>query len=587
MPRTRRFRSLLLLAALVTFVAPAAAQEPPEPLAPFDAIRWSPEVRVDGRWLALRSINGVPVDEISAFAQLAYGDRWQRRIGEDLVELLAAMGHPVEATVTLTVRDPISGKQWVLEDVPMTAANRSAVRAARLALERGEHRAHAGPIELAEALHAADAAIDERWAYRPFGGADFDAAIAALRGRVQNGIGRETFAVELQRIVALGIDGHAGIVGFDLPAAGFLPLLVEPVDDNRFVAFQRDRTSLVANGLPFLTAIDGLPIEHWCDVALELVPHGSPQYRRHHCLRLLREITYLRQVTGREHAPTVDVELVSADGAARRTFTLPLAPDRPVYGTWPRGGSRMLDDNVGYLRLTAMDAGALREIDEWMPRLRKTAGLIIDVRDNGGGSRDALRLIYSYLVPPGAPPRVVNAAVHRLHPDHAPDHLASRHLFRADSEHWTQRQRAAIAAFAESFQPDPAPPADGYSDWHYMVLDRLPDVEIYHFDRPVMILMNAKCFSATDVFLSALKGLDHVTLLGTASGGGSARAETVPLGATGLEIRLATMISYQADGRLFDGVGVAPDIERWPEPAYFVGGRDTLLMEAVRRVLGR
>ena len=40
------------------------------------------------------------------------------------------------------------------------------------------------------------------------------------------------------------------------------------------------------------------------------------------------------------------------------------------------------------------------------------------------------------------------------------------------------------------------------------------------------------------------------------------------------------------DGKLFDGNGVRPDIMVQPLPEYYIGGRDNVLAEAVKRVQG-
>jgi C-terminal processing protease CtpA/Prc len=94
--------------------------------------------------------------------------------------------------------------------------------------------------------------------------------------------------------------------------------------------------------------------------------------------------------------------------------------------------------------------------------------------------------------------------------------------------------------------------------------------------------MNEKCFSATDVFLAALKGMPNVTLVGTTSGGGSARAETFRLGNLPISVRLGSMVSFMRNGQLFDGRGIEPDAVVHPEPDYFVGKTDSALKEAVK-----
>ena len=94
--------------------------------------------------------------------------------------------------------------------------------------------------------------------------------------------------------------------------------------------------------------------------------------------------------------------------------------------------------------------------------------------------------------------------------------------------------------------------------------------------------MDAGSFSATDVFLSGLKGVPGVVLVGEASSGGSAHAQVVELPMSGLKARFASMASFQASGQLFDGRGVQPDVEVRPEPEFFVtGGRDAVLERAL------
>lgn len=443
------------------------------------------------------------------------------------------------------------------------------------------------PRALKCALDDFKAALDQRWSYRHANDADFDGAIAALRRSIHGALSADQFGVELQKIIALGLDGHAGVSGYTLPPGGHLPFLVESQGE-RFVAFNQERTAFLADGSPFLTQLDGRDIADWCKAAAVLVPKGSPQYGRRHCLARLRDLDLLRGLMALPKRDTVEIALAAADGT-RRTLTLPVAHSSPRQDAWPRSGSRLLDGNVGYLRLPNMDETAsVQEITQWMPRFRETAGLVVDVRDNTGGERDALRLLYSYLADPDDPPRVVNVAAYRLHPAYKKDHLAQHHfMYRADAEVWTAEERRAIAALAKTFRPEWPPPKGQFSDWHYMVLRRFEDPPIYHYDRAVIVLMNARCFSATDVFLAGLKGMRNVTLLGTPSAGGSAFGQEVSLGATPLRVRIGSMASFQTDGSLFDGHGVRPDVVAEPMPEYQIGGPDTVLAAAVTRLTGK
>ncbi|MGQ0635476.1 MAG: hypothetical protein ACT4QC_12750 [Planctomycetaceae bacterium] len=103
--------------------------------APFSGIRWErsdPVVKVGEEWVTLVSVDGVATGDIVAFSQRRYLLRWKKRFAEDLVEVLARMGHEPGATVRLVVRPLGSPDPQTLEDVPMTEGNRRDIyRAAR------------------------------------------------------------------------------------------------------------------------------------------------------------------------------------------------------------------------------------------------------------------------------------------------------------------------------------------------------------------------------------------------------------------------------------------------------------------------
>jgi hypothetical protein len=443
-------------------------------------------------------------------------------------------------------------------------------------------------IVAANALDVFEATLNDRWSYRHANNADFGRAIAALRGRIIGGIRINDFGIELQKILALGIDGHSGVVGYRLPPGGCLPFLIEAVGP-RFVAFTPERQAFLADGFPFLTRIDGKNIDEWCAAAAVLVPKGSPQYVRHRTLRLLREIDYWRSRLNLPLRDTVEIQLADQHGTARKVVTLPLAKSPLAYDVWPSGGSRLLESKVGYLRLATMrESSSVAEIKKWMPEFRDTSGLIVDVRDNNGGDRTALIVLYSYLAASGDTPRVFNAAAYRLHSTHKENYLAENHrMYRHGAREWTPEQRQAVAAFAKTFKPQWRLPTGQFSDWHYMALSRLDDPDVYHYDKPVIVLMNAKSFSATDIFLAGLKGMKNVLLLGAPSSGGSAFTEEFALGATPLRLRIGSMASFQANGKLFDGIGIHPDVLLEAVPEYFLGVQDNVLEDAVKRIRHR
>jgi hypothetical protein len=103
------------------------AQAAPDRASPFTAVRWQgedPRVQVDGAWYEFESLDGISKSDILAFARQTYGDRWQKRFSEDLVELLRTMGRQPGAEVRLGLR--LNG-QAVTRTARMTEENRSSV----------------------------------------------------------------------------------------------------------------------------------------------------------------------------------------------------------------------------------------------------------------------------------------------------------------------------------------------------------------------------------------------------------------------------------------------------------------------------
>ena len=98
-------------------------------VAPYSGVRWDddrPVVRIEGRWFPLVSIDNVPVEAIVEFSRREFGDKAQKRFGEDLVELLSKMGHEPKWEVTLAVET----RRGTVERIPakMTEENRGRVR---------------------------------------------------------------------------------------------------------------------------------------------------------------------------------------------------------------------------------------------------------------------------------------------------------------------------------------------------------------------------------------------------------------------------------------------------------------------------
>jgi C-terminal processing protease CtpA/Prc len=337
-------------------------------------------------------------------------------------------------------------------------------------------------------------------------------------------------------------------------------------------------------------------VERWLERAASIEASGSAVLLRRRAMRGLRYVAWLRgelaangvKVPARN--ANVELGLTSLDGKSRRTIALPLAAEKPIYGQRIRGVSRTLDGNVGYLRIASMedDDKFLDALDASMAAFRDTRGLVIDVRGNGGGSRAALVRLFPYFMTTDDEPHVANVAAARLAPAekaNAPEgFLADRWLFPPTSSRYDARDRAAIDLVAARFVPEWKPAAGAFSAWHYLVLRRASNPKAFHYDKPVIVLLDADCFSATDVFLAAFAGRPGITLVGQTSGGGSGRAIPFRLPNSKLILRLSSMVSFRADGRSIDGRGVEPDVKIEPDAGDFIGRGDAMLDAALTQL---
>jgi len=583
----RRILSICLLGVL----SASAYGQSYDKRAPYTQIVWSeeeerPRVRLRDTWYTLEAINGLATEALIDFARRTYADRWQKRFDEDLVEVLTRMGHPPEETVRLTLFDAEARRSLTLEAVPMTGANRQAIIASKYPQRRDQAQARPDVTrrvltqeEVEADLDAFERLLQERFAYLKMHHVDYHAALASIRQRARQGMPALVFARELQKVFGLFIDGHAGL-DVEVPG-GYLPFLIRPAG-NRFVAFMPDRTGFLDEAHPYITQLDGKPLAEWINTLAPYIAKGSPQYVTHQVLRRLRTLQFVRPLMGITNTDQVQVALASADGQDVVTKVIDLSDKSPIYGTWPIRESQVLEDNIGYLRLASMDEEAVEAVNAWMPRFRDTEGLIIDVRGNGGGSRDALLEVFPYFMTPDDAPYIANVAAYRLYNGFGEDHLEARFMYRADAPRWREAERSAIEAFMQAFDPEWIPPADDFSAWHYLVLSKKQDDPRYHYDNPVVVLLDDRCFSATDIFLGAFKGWRKVTLMGTPSGGGSARSVGFALPHSGLQGRMASMASFQRNGKLYDGNGIQPDVELEPSPAYYIqGGHDHSLEYAI------
>lgn len=175
----------------------------------------------------------------------------------------------------------------------------------------------------------------------------------------------------------------------------------------------------------------------------------------------------------------------------------------------------MRDGKVGYIRYgdfsSSFSDGQLDFI--LSSYFEKTKGLIIDVRNNGGGTITNVNKMISHFIDEEA---ILGYRVNKTGP--------------------------------------------GHSDFSSPVVEKVAPYENgYIYTKPVYVLTSSGCYSATNEFVYAMKGLPRITILGGKTGGGCGMPFTTEL-PCGWKVRFSANPCFDKNMEITE-FGVEPDIE--------------------------
>ena len=164
----------------------------------------------------------------------------------------------------------------------------------------------------------------------------------------------------------------------------------------------------------------------------------------------------------------------------------------------------MLDNNIGYIYIMEFDEITLRQFEQAIDELEKAGmkGLIVDIRDNGGGLLDTVCKMLDRIIPNGN-------IVYTL------DKYGNREEINATSE-------ASL-------------------------------------DIPIAVLVNGNSASASEIFAGALQDYKLATIVGTQTFGKGIVQSIVPL-RDGSAVKVTVSTYYTPNGRSIHGEGVTPDV---------------------------
>jgi carboxyl-terminal processing protease len=103
-----------------------------------------------------------------------------------------------------------------------------------------------------------------------------------------------------------------------------------------------------------------------------------------------------------------------------------------------------------------------------------------------------------------------------------------------------------------------------------------PEPDRVRWEGQLIVLTDPMTYSASEDFLLGLQGLDHVTVIGQRSGGGSGRPRTIAL-TDEMILTVSTALTYDRNGVCIENHGIPVDIET----AVFAGDANSALDRAL------
>lgn len=191
-------------------------------------------------------------------------------------------------------------------------------------------------------------------------------------------------------------------------------------------------------------------------------------------------------------------------------------------------------DSIGYLRFSSF-ASALSpsNLTASLSRLSKCRALIIDIRDNGGGSVATSDLFARHFM---QAPRIVGTTRHKVGPDH-----------------------------------------NAFSPLTEISLTPMPSGLLWL--RPVVLLTNRGVYSAANDFTLRMKGLPFVTVMGDVTGGGGGLPMSSEL-PNGWAIRFSSTQTFDMQGRNIE-LGIEPDYRLELDEQRRAQGFDSMIEDAI------
>ena len=396
------------------------------------------------------------------------------------------------------------------------------------------------------------------------------------------------FGLFLSKTVGKIGDRHAYIKDYELRDSLYFPIAFSPYQSKILVVnyiAEKKQYQFWNSEFPYIKSINNIPIEKLLSQVLpaEILAPKASYFTN--AVRELRDIELIFNTLGLELPNPISLKLTNDEGIDKEVIMeLVKAKQKAKY--WDERfynnafGLKeeqfndksiiekffTLENSIGYIKISDMIEKEscpvfFEYLDNFMTRAKQSDALIIDVRDNGGGTRDLIQELAGYFIHPDSI-YVVNTTKQRAKlplSEELKKGLHSRFLFSKDELGYKEQE--AIDKFMVSFKPMYDLDSKKFSQYHYYILTgKKLTKNKFHYNKPIYILANERTFSAASVLVSVFKGLPNIKIVGVNTDGSSGNSENFELPNSGLRGKISTMVSFQKKGKILDGIGTEPDI---------------------------
>jgi len=248
--------------------------------------------------------------------------------------------------------------------------------------------------------------------------------------------------------------------------------------------------------------------------------------------------------------------------------TIYFSPPMPTQNL-PYVEHKILKDNIGYIAVNSMYP--TEEItplfDSALDSLLNTKALIIDIRNNGGGSSGTGFHIITRIS--NKPLPIFKSKVRIYSVDMFDKWFSGENKFDIFYSVYQDIFSDTTDARKEELH-------EKFKNSEYYNLQPQPPI----YDKPIVVLIGPKTFSAAEDFLATLHGTERVTLIGKPTGGSTGQPLVLQLNDE-FSVRICSRRCWCADGYEFVGKGFIPDIEIEETIENILSEKDVTLEKAI------